>query len=101
MLYNLLIQDEAVVEAQFAFESYERKKKGLGFELIKSLERAYMDICKGPKFYSFIDTKKVYRRISLDRFPCMIIYELEGYNIIIVAIRFERENPEKRKSFTR
>lgn len=101
MAYGLLIQHEAVIEAQYIFESYEQIKTGLGFEFIELLEKCYACLETGAKFYSFIDTKKIYRRISLDRFPCMIVYEIEKFTVVVISIGFEREDPEKRKRFTK
>ena len=101
MSYSLQIQHEAVVEAHKIFEWYESKQQGLGFEFVESLERAYYDISGGANYYDYIDNKKIYRRILLDRFPCMVIYEIENNkDVIIVSVRYGNENPEKRKQYT-
>ncbi|MGC4037485.1 MAG: hypothetical protein QM764_16100 [Chitinophagaceae bacterium] len=101
MNFNILIQNEAVVETQQIFEDYEKKKDGLGFDFIESVERALHELSQGANYYRFIDTKKKYRRILLDRFPCMIIYEIETDTVFILSVRYERENPSKRKKFTK
>ncbi|MEO5946607.1 MAG: hypothetical protein ABIP79_07290 [Chitinophagaceae bacterium] len=100
MNYIILTQDEAIIEGHQIFENYEEIQDGLGFSFIESLERAYAELVKGATYYRFIGNKKIYRRILLDRFPCMVIYEIEAGNVFILSIRYEREDPEKRKRFS-
>lgn len=100
MNYFILTQDEAIAESHHIFEDYEGKKEGLGFAFIESLERAYYELSKGADYYRFIDNKKIYRRILLDRFPCMVIYEIEDDKVFILSIRYEREDPDKRRKYT-
>jgi hypothetical protein len=100
MIYTILTQDEAIIEGHRIFDDYEEKQTGLGFAFIESLERAYAELSKGALYYRFIDSKKRYRRILLDRFPIMAIYEIEDDKIFIICIRYERENPSKRKKYT-
>ena len=99
MNYTLLTQDEAIIEGHQIFEEYEEKQEGLGFAFIESLERAYAELEKGALYYRFIDNKKRYRRILLDRFPLLVIFEIEETTVYIVAIRYEREDPAKRKKY--
>ena len=101
MNYSILTQDEAIIECHQIFENYEKIQEGLGFTFIESLERAYSELSKGAIYYRFIDSKKIYRRILLDRFPCMVIYEIENDKVFILSIRYEREDPDKRKRYTR
>ena len=100
MNYSIQTQDEAIVEGYQIFENYEGIQEGLGFTFIESLERAYYELSKGAEYYRFIDTRKIYRRILLDRFPCMVVYEIEDDHVFILSIRYERENPDKRRMFT-
>lgn len=100
MSYNLLVQHEAAIEAHKIFKWYESKQDGLGFEFVESLERVYQELSEGANYYDYIDIKKVYRRILLDRFPCIVIYEIENTNVIIVSVRYGSEDPDRRKQYT-
>ncbi len=100
MNYSILTQDEAIAEGHRIFTNYEEIQEGLGFSFIESLERASAELAKGALYYRFIDNTKRYRRILLDRFPCMVIYEIEEDKVIILSIRYEREDPEKRIKYT-
>jgi toxin ParE1/3/4 len=85
MSYNLVIQTEAVLDLQEAFEWYEKKRKGLGYLLIEEIEISYQKLSENPHHYTHIN--QVYRRIKLNKFPYLIIYEIEGQNIIINSVR--------------
>ena len=40
MSYEIVLQSEAIWDLQDAFEWYERKRRGLGFEFIEEIEVA-------------------------------------------------------------
>lgn len=42
MSYEIVLQSEAIWDLQDAFEWYERKRKGLGFEFIEEIESGYL-----------------------------------------------------------
>lgn len=48
MSYNLIIQTEAIIDVQAAFEWYENMRKGFGFELMKEIEICYQKIRNNP-----------------------------------------------------
>lgn len=48
MIYNLIIQSEAILDLREAFEWYELKKEGLGFEFINEVEAIYAKLCDHP-----------------------------------------------------
>jgi toxin ParE1/3/4 len=85
MSYNLVIQTEALLDIQEAFEWYEKKREGLGYLLIEEIEICYRNLSDHPYHYSYIN--KQYRRIKVNRFPYLIIYEIESDEIIINSVR--------------
>lgn len=91
MSYNLVIQSEAIVDIQNAFEWYEEQKPGLGYELIEEIEICYQKLCKHPENYTFINER--YRRIQTKRFPYLIIYKIERDNVIINSVFHARRKP--------
>ena len=74
MAYNLIIQTEVILEIQEAFDWYHKARYGLGFELIKEIERCYSKIGENPQYYGFISKK--FRSIRTKRFPYLIIVEI-------------------------
>jgi len=90
MAYNIAIQEEAVVEIREAFDWYEEKRDGLGYEFLEELEVCYEKITFHPERYLFFNS--FYRRIKLNRFPYLIIYEVTGDDIIINSIFHIKRN---------
>lgn len=90
MSYSLFVQHEAVIDIQEAFEWYESKQAGLGFEFIEEIENGYDKICNNPKYYTSI--VKHFRRLKVNRFPYLIIYEIEKNSVIVNSIKHARGN---------
>jgi len=91
MAYSLVIQDEAIYEIRDAFDWYEEQKPGLGYEFIEEIKICCRKIQNHPEHYSF--TPKLYRRIRTNRFPYMIVYELEHDVIIVNSVRHIKRKP--------
>ena len=87
MVYTLKIQNEAIIELQEAFEWYEKKRLGLGEELIEEVEYCFTKITSKPQFYGFAGNSRKFRRIKTDRFPYIVVYEIEDSIVNVVAVR--------------
>jgi len=88
MSYEIVVQSEPTIEMQKAFEWYEYKREGKGYEMIEEIEAAYEKLSRHPHNYSYTHQKsKNYRKIRIDRFPYLLIYEIETTKVIIVAYR--------------
>lgn len=85
MSYDIIIQSEAITDLQEAFDWYETQKAGLGFEFIEEIESGYSKISKNPLHYPPINTQ--FRRIRINRFPYLVVYEIEDDCIIINSVR--------------
>jgi hypothetical protein len=86
-----VLQTEAIIDIQEAFEWYEDQQAGLGFDLIDEIENGYMKITRHPLHYSAINIR--FRKLKINRFPYLIIYEIEGDTIIINSFRHTRREP--------
>jgi len=91
MSFRLIIQDQAILEIKDAFEWYEEQKEGLGYEFIAEIEDCYNDLSKYPERYSYIN--HLYRRIKTNRFPYILIYEIDGSTVIIIRVRHLKQKP--------
>lgn len=90
MSYNLVIQSEAIIDIQEAFEWYEEQNSGLGFDFIEEVENGYDKICNHPKYYIAINTH--FRRLKINRFPYLIVYEIQKDSVIIIAVKHAGRN---------
>ncbi len=91
MAYNISLQVEAISEIREAFDWYEEQKDGLGYELLEEIEACYEKLLINPHRYSFINPN--YRRIRTGRFPYILVYEIEGDDIIINSVRHIKRQP--------
>lgn len=71
MSFELLIQKEAWIEIQHAYDWHEEQKEGLGNDFLIEIEKCYNDLIANPHRYSYIN--HLYRRINTERFPYLII----------------------------
>jgi toxin ParE1/3/4 len=91
MGYNLSLQAEAILEIQEAFEWYEEQSDGLGYQLIEEIEFCCEKILTHPERYSYIN--QLYRRIKTNRFPYILVFEINGDDIIINSVRHIKREP--------
>lgn len=91
MAFNISLQIEAIEEIREAFDWYEEQKDGLGYELLEEIEICYENLLVNPHRYSFINSN--YRRIRTNRFPYLLVYEIEGDDIVINSVRHIKRNP--------
>ena len=93
MSYALSIQSEAIIDIQDAFEWYQTKREGLGFDLIEEIEAGFKNICDHPQYYTRINSDL--RRYKINRFPYLIVYEIEKDSVIINAVRHSSRKPKR------
>jgi len=80
--------------AKEAYDWYEIQLIGLGESFLDELEVGYGKILANPFYYSFIENG--YRRLRINRFPYIVIYEILDKTIVVYAIFHTSRNPEKR-----
>ncbi|MDP4131406.1 MAG: type II toxin-antitoxin system RelE/ParE family toxin [Bacteroidota bacterium] len=92
MIYNLVLQSEAIIDLREAFDWYELQKPDLGFELIAEVEDVFERLCERPLNYSIINGR--FRKIKVNRFPYLVIYEIEEDRIVISMIKHIKKKSE-------
>ena len=91
MSFSLEVQSEAIIDIQNAFEWYEMRREGLGFEFIEEVENGFGKICQQPQFYTSISPD--FRRFKIERFPYLIVYEIEDDTVIVNSVRHGSRKP--------
>lgn len=92
MSYTLVLQAEAIIDIQEAYEWYEEQKTGLGDEFLGELEIGQNKICNHPQYYYSVHEH--FRRLKINRFPYVIVYEIEDDIIIVNAVRHTKKKPK-------
>jgi toxin ParE1/3/4 len=93
MNYEILLQSEAVIDIQDAFDWYELQRSGLGSEFMNEVEDGLEKLSRHPQHYS-ASTQK-YRKLRIKRFPYLLIFEIEDLKVIINAVRRISQKPPK------
>lgn len=93
MSYQLLLLPLAELEIVESANFYEDQREGLGIEFLNELDEARIKLCKHPHRYSFISTEKIFRSLSLNRFPIKLIYEIHDNRVIVNSVRHDKRKP--------
>lgn len=72
---EIIVRSEARLEVQEAFQYYQDKSEGLGFEFMRSLDAALQSVKRNPLAYQTI--YKQTRRVLLRKFPYTLFYVAE------------------------
>ena len=75
MPYKLRLQNEAIFDMQQAFEWYEEQRSGLGSSFLDEVETCFQKLIQSPEHFGYIN--KLLRRIKVNGFPYVVIYEIE------------------------
>lgn len=93
-MYQLIIMKRALKMAQQAFEWYENEQNGLGEVFIDALNATYMKILNRSESFSAVE--QYYRQIKMQRFPYVVLYEIEKKKIVVYAVFHTSRNPTQR-----
>jgi len=96
MDYVLLFRPEARTDLLDAFQWYQGKQAGLGYDFKLCVDDALLKLKTHPTFY-----KKIHRdirRVLIKKFPFGIFYIVKDNRVIILAALHARRNPLKWKS---
>ena len=77
------------IDEQYA--TYESKQVGLGHDFLLCVEEALDKLLENPLIYRKFH--KELRRIPLRRFPCRVMYFVNGQKIVVTAVFHVRRDP--------
>jgi len=92
MKYRVIIRPEAENDLKKAFEWYEDKRKGLGYDFLLQVDAGIRFIERNPNIHSI--TYKETRTHLVRRFPYKIIYIFEERKIIVLAVLHGKRSPD-------
>ncbi len=82
---------EADEELERAALYYERRARGLGYDFLDEFEKTIDRILDDPERWPVI--KRNARKLSFDRFPHAVIYEIHNDHIYVIAVMPLRRRP--------
>ena len=92
MNHTLVFHQLALEEVQDAHDWYEQQRKGLGVEFMDAFDEVVRRILSNPT--SFPKAYQQRRKALPTRFPYLVIFELYGDLILVVAVTHASRNPK-------
>lgn len=93
MKRSLVFRPEAEADLASVTAFYEAKRRGLGRELINAVGRALTTIQDAPGAQPFFHRGHPYRKYTLARFPCVIVFLVEDAAVTILAVAHAKHRP--------
>jgi plasmid stabilization system protein ParE len=91
MSYEIIVRPEAALEVQEAFDWYQEKSEGLGFEFLRAADACLSAITRNP-----LASPEMYqetRRALLRKFPYAIFYIFKEEKVIVLACFHAKRHP--------
>lgn len=98
MKKDILVRLIAETEIKEAYHWYEKRREGLGSDILLCIEEKLEQISKNPELYPLVH--KNVRRALIHRFPYGIFYINEKSRIVIIAFFHASRNPRSWKQRT-
>lgn len=85
------IREEAVVDLQSSVRWYNEQKEGLGTEFLDDLDSAIQVLKDGPLMFQIVH--RDLRRLTLTRFPFIIVYQVQGNVVTVLRVFHTSRGP--------
>ena len=93
MTPRLFLRAAAKADLREAFEWYEARSTGLGFELLRAARAALALIERNPAQFPVV--LEDIRRAHLLRFPYAVYYFIDEERIVVIACTHSRQHPRR------
>jgi plasmid stabilization system protein ParE len=90
---RLIFQPEAEADLTAIVDLYDRKRHGLGRELLAAVERALAAIEDAPGAQPLFTPGRPFRKYTLARFPCIIVFREQASDIVAMAVIHAKRRP--------
>ena len=94
MAYRLVIKTLATTEALNAYDYYEEKQPGYGENSFSELDACYDKILEQPNSFSY--SKKPFREAKVNRFPYVVIYQVDKDEVVVYSVFNTYQDPSKK-----
>ena len=96
MLYKYIFAPLALQEYAEAIKWYEARSEKAAEQFIADAEGRIELICADP--YRYRQTHKLFREISLNKFPYYVVYYIDETNkvVILFSLYHHKRNPKKK-----
>jgi len=92
MRYPLLVEPEAELELEQAFNWYNDQRLGLGQEFLEGVEEVFDRIGKMPELHAI--AYRTARLTLVKRFPYVVCYIFDGEKVYVIAVFHGYRGPD-------
>ena len=93
MSYQVDLKLEAHQDIFEAMLWYESRREGLGAEFYAEVEKVKKDLSVNPDIFEIKHRKNV-RWVQTERFPYIVVYLVNGRNVVILAVVSTYRHPK-------
>lgn len=93
MTPRLFLRPTAKADVREAFDWYEARSTGLGFEFLRAARAGLGLIERNPTQFSVVLDD--IRRVHLLRFPYALYYFIDGAQVVVIACAHGRQHPRR------
>lgn len=92
---RLRVSPEAEKELSEAAAWYERRRSGLGVELVALIDAAFEVIAAAPLSFPLWRSDRDYRKMVLNRFPYLVFFRHDANDdeVLVLAVAHSRRRP--------
>jgi plasmid stabilization system protein ParE len=87
----VVLRDEALVEFDEAFDTYEGQQAGLGVDFVARVQQVFDRIAVNPKMHSIVFAD--IRNALVKRFPYCVFYRTEAARVEVIAVFHSKRDP--------
>ena len=91
MTFGLVIRRRAKADVRSAARWYELQRSGLGREFVAEVDRAMIRVAENPFQCQILHRES--RRAAVHRFPYVVLYRIEGDEIIVFCVTHLHRDP--------
>ena len=95
MSFKLNFSERSEEDAKLALYYYNQISPDLGKRFLNELIDTYKKLSVSPQYFSFISTSKKtnLRDVKLRSFPFVVIFEIQGNIVSVIAVLNTNKNP--------
>jgi len=89
--YRLQAETAVEFDIESAFQWYETKEPGLGFEFLKQLRSCYEKLLRNP--YGYQELRSGIRRTLTKQFPYAVYFSIDDEVVLVLAVLHTARDP--------
>lgn len=83
-MFQVVVRKRAIIQAQETYNWYESQSINAANGFLEALENSYKRLSDNPQSYSYLNHR--FRKIRLEHYPCLLIFEVKGNKVIIFTL---------------